>query len=260
MKYINILGAGVMGQQLASLFVLLGFNVRLYSSKDIAEKKILNYAKVLRRSFRIGTDISGSVACCNAKEIGPGISIDTSAEDLEVKKALYKRLRRRNDDLFITNTSSFNPMEIGGDVVGMHFFNPITIRLVEITECPEKFKVALADLVEVISSVGFEIVSVKQNRGYIGNKILFGEISNVLKLIEKDGYQAADIAAIYSHLYPERNIFSIIDLIGVDVVRVIMKNLAVVDNSFYVGACLDLAIEKNILGKKNRTSILQVLD
>ena len=50
------------------------------------------------------------------------------------------------------------------------------------------------------------------------------------------------------------------DLIGVDVVRRIMKNLADKDASFYLADCLEQAVKCNLLGKKNRTSIRQLFN
>lgn len=265
-KHINIFGAGVMGQQMAALFVFLGYHVCLHTRKDVQESKILGQAKLLRRLFKSEIQITGSVELQHYTDISShdrvqgGMSMDALAEDIGLKRALYEKVRQHNNELFLTNTSSLSPMEIGTDVVGMHFFNPLTIQMVETTDCPNEFKATLKAVIDDLGLAGFQCIEVQSNRGYIGNKILFGEISNVLKLIEKDGYSTSDISAIYEHLYPNRNIFNIVDLIGVDIVKMIMENLAEDDNGFYVGHCLETAVSRDILGKKNRTSILEVFD
>ena len=65
---------------------------------------------------------------------------------------------------------------------------------------------------------------------------------------------------MYSNLYPNRDIFSILDLIGLDIAQYIFHNLHEEDNSIYKPKCIDDAINVGILGKKNKTSILSIVD
>ena len=84
---------------------------------------------------------------------------------------------------------------------------------------------------------------------------MFGEISNALKLIEKYDYPVEAILDIYKCLYNGRDIFSIIDLIGIDIVLKILVNMHEEDDAIYVPNCLKAALKENILGKKNKTTM-----
>lgn len=259
MKAINVFGLGLMGQQIVSLFLLMGYQVAIHSSRQINETNIHKQTKTLRRLLSMGTTALGSIVNpCD--KIMNAVSIDATLEDLAVKQALYQRVRNANDRLFVTNTSSLKPLEIGEDAAGLHFFNPISMGLVETTQCSPQHQNDYDEITRDLCSVGFNLVQVKGNRGYLGNRLLFGEISNALKLIEVQNYSVSDIVTMYNHLYQGRDIFNIVDLIGVDVVKSIMENLAEDDHSFYVANCLTDAVNRKILGKKNRTSIRHLFD
>ena len=55
------------------------------------------------------------------------------------------------------------------------------------------------------------------------------------------------------------NPINLIDLIGVDTCLKILKNLNEKNNQFYIPEILQTALDKNILGKKNKTSIKSLL-
>ena len=260
MKAINIFGFGQMGQQVSSLFLVLGYSVVVHSSRQINPQLIHKGARLLRRRLELEDEICGHVVIPENGEIIDAPSIDTTIEDLEVKQAIYNKTRSCSDKLFASNTSSFSPKEIAEDVVGLHFFNPISMGLVEATKCSTKDQKIFDQILQDISRIGFLVINVKPNRGYLGNMLLFAEISNALKMIEIHKYEASDVEEIYRFLYPDRDIFNIIDLIGVDVVWRIMKNLSDKDASFYLADCLEQAVKYNLLGKKNRTSIRQLFN
>ena len=136
------------------------------------------------------------------------------------------------------------PSEIHPNAVGFHFFNPIhAIRLVEFStqfsENNEELEILIAGLVE---KLGFDVVNVKENRGYIGNFILFHEISNALKLIDVYGYNLKDIERVSSFIGKTYSVFEVIDLVGVDVTKFIIENLKQENESIYLSPSLELSL------------------
>lgn len=255
---INVLGYGIMGKQIASLLYLGGFDVCIWNYKEVDEKLIYKQIKLLKRSIDFTKE--GSLTfVTEINKLPKAITIESVKEDLETKKHIYAECATKEFPYF-SNSSSFSPSEIGPEVNGLHFFNPISLGLVELFLKNQKIKKDIQPILEYLYVLKFEIVEVKNNRGYVGNYILFHEISSALKLIEKYGYNANNINSIYIKLYNGRNIFLIIDLIGIDVVFKILKNLKENDETIYLPSCLSLALEKNILGKKNKTSILTILN
>lgn len=255
---INILGYGVMGKQIAALLFLAGYDIFIWDNKEMKQDDVYKQIKFLKKYIESRSE--GVIHFVDSLlKLEDNLTIEAVIEDLETKRQVYKSLKSKLTKPYFTNTSSLSPLEIGDNVNAMHFFNPISLKIIELYLCDRKVKDKLTALFGFLKSVGFEIINVNKNRGYLGNSILFREISSALKLIEKFGYAVEDVNRMYKKLYVERNIFTIINLIGVDVVYKILVNLKDEDEAIYLPDCLELALQKNILGKKNKTSILQVL-
>lgn len=254
---INILGYGLMARQIAALLSLGGYNLYLWNYKKIDLGDMDRQLRLIQRAT--GLTQRGTITFVeNIDDLDDNLTIESVIEDIEIKKNLYENLRGRITNSYCSNTSSYAPGEIGPDVYGLHFFNPVSMKFVEYYEAAPPNE-ELLQLIDFLRQLEFEVVPVHGNRGYLGNQILFHEISSALKLVEKLGYPVSSVNSFYRKLYDGRDIFNIIDLIGVDVVRAILINLAKVDSDIYVPECLLVAITNGVLGKKNKTSIKQVL-
>ncbi len=255
---INVLGFGLMGKQIAALLYLTGCKVNLYSRKEIEEKDFLKQVKILKK--RISTVTEGTVTFFNQiSELPNCITIESIIEDIKAKKQIYQDIRKNNNSLYFTNTSSYSPLEIASDVLGLHFFNPINLGLIE-AFLNDRQSDEIDNLIEKFKHLEYEVVNVDINRGYIGNYILFHEISSALKLVEKFNYNVNQINQVYSKLYDGRDIFFIIDLIGIDVVFKILNNLREEDETIYIPKILKMALDKNVLGRKNKTTIKSMIN
>ena len=261
-KEINIIGFGVMGCQIAALFNVMGYHVNIVARKDRNLKRLQFSTKIIRKSLQIDSCLEGSMKIySDIENISDACTIEAVAEDLALKKEIYFKVRNISAMPFLSNTSSLSPREIGKDVFGVHFFNPIQIGIIEFCLGVNKqYDKSLQGIIDDLKSFNFNIVEVNQNRGDIGNYLLFNEISSVFKLIETFDYEFEKIAMIYKSLYPHRDIFSIIDIIGTDVVLSILINLKSEDKSIYIPQTLKKAIVEGVYGKKNRTSILSLLE
>ena len=262
---VNILGFGVMGRQIASLCVLMGVNVFLWNRSDSPVKQAL-YAKQVKRDRRLfkesckGEGRFTPVSALSGLE--DRMTIEVLVEDIHVKKAIVSELGFGFERIpLVTNSSSYSPVEIDPDAIGIHFFNPIcTLRFVEFSADGSHLTSEVEEFLSLLRAFDFEIVTTSNNRGYIGNFLLFNEISNALKLIDRYGYRSRTIDAVLRHMGREVSIFDIIDRVGIDVTRRILENLREIDRSIEVSPLLLAAISKNIYGKKNKTSIRQVID
>jgi 3-hydroxyacyl-CoA dehydrogenase len=260
---INILGAGTMGSQLIALFSVLGFTVN-YWNKSYSEpliKRIKTQVKFFEKNFQ--KQENGAINFIqNLDQMSGDITIEALVENVNVKKDVIAKLNFTPSEFpFFTNSSSFLPTEIHPEIQSLHFFNPIySIRLVE-TTCSDidqhnKFNIIFSEL----RNLNFSIAEVKNNRGFVGNYMLFREISNLLYLIEKYHYSIKTIEAVQSSLGQPHSLISIIDHVGVDVTKAILDNLHEEDSSVFVPNILDIAIKKGILGRKNKTTIMSLLN
>ncbi len=258
---VNIIGFGLMGRQIASLFYLMGYDVFIFSRSEVVEKQFLRDIRRTEKGYSSVSCKKGAYSFCyDLSELPICLTIECVLEDINLKKEIYTKIRKNNDCDYFTNTSSFSPQEIADDVSGMHFFNPVNLGLVELTYHKEVYSKELNSIIMNLTKFGMDIVSTKSNRGYVGNFILFHEISSVFKLVEKYNYDIESIHKVYKKLYGNRDIFNIVDLVGVDVSLKILKNLHEVDSTVYVPELLEKANKENILGRKNKTSIKSLID
>lgn len=250
-----------MGKQIAALFYIGGCNIHVFSKNEVDRKSFNRQLKLLKKTYK--GDCVGEINFYkDISELPDALTIECISENIDDKKKLYELYMKGRDGgaPYFSNTSSISPYEIGRDVKGLHFFNPINLNLVEVCCLTRAKDDRTSELFKLLERFNFKIVFVEQNRGYIGNYILFHEISTALKLIEKYGYSVDNITNVYDTLYGGRNIFLIVDLIGIDVVSNILDNLKADDDSIYLPESLALALNENILGKKNKTSIVTVLE
>jgi len=256
---IIILGFGVMGKQIASLMVLLGYEVIIWNHrrKDDDVKQLERNIRLLKKRYKVARNDECYEFICDIELLPHGLYIECVKENLALKKDIFQKLSDRSECYF-SNTSSYCLSEIGGRVNGLHFFNPITMNVLEYHLLDDLDGLAQT-LLSDISNFGFDIVPVNDNRGFIGNYLLFNQISLIFKLIEKHGYKYQYVDKMHAYLYNGKNIFHIIDLVGVDVSYNIIKNLNEEDGSIYLPNTLKKALAQNVLGKKNNTSIVDIL-
>lgn len=256
---INILGYGVMGKQIAALFYLGGYDIAIWDKYEIDHQELYRQIELLKFFFK--SNLTGNITFVNSLDgLENNLTIESVIEDIQTKKEIYNFLKTRISKSYFSNTSSYAPSEISGEVNGLHFFNPISLRIVELYLFNKAKNDELKDILKYLRSADFKIIEVHDNRGYAANYLLFHEISSALKLIEAFGYSVNAVEGIYKNLYNGRDIFKIIDIIGVDVVYKVLNNLKEKYETIYLARCLEEAIEKNILGKKNKTSIRGILD
>lgn len=255
---VNILGYGLIAKQIASLFFLAGYKVNIYNHREIDLALVKKEIKKVKRYF---TDYKeGNIVA--TKQIDSlstnSVTIEAIIEKLFIKQEIYRKIRQNNHKNYYTNSSSYSPDEIGDDVSVLHFYNPVThVRLIEYYDHDDLN--SLQPWVEFLKCNKFDFLKVNKNRGYLGNYLLFNEISNVFRAIELYGYQAESIHTFYKNLHHNMDIFTIIDVIGVDVCDGILKNLSEVYQEIYVPKTLEIAVKKGILGKKNKTTIKEVI-
>jgi 3-hydroxyacyl-CoA dehydrogenase len=163
-------------------------------------------------------------------------------EDLQTKRALLERVEplRRDGSVVSTNTSGIRlgdicagmPERLERDIAVTHFFNPVKVmRLLELVPGAE----TTPDVVEAFARFGRErlgkgVVFAKDTVNFIGNRIgCFWMLSGLHKA--KAGLQAGltieDIDALLSKPLgiPATGLYGLIDLVGLDVLALVGRNL-----------------------------------
>ena len=146
-SHIHVIGAGVMGGDIAAVAAMSGFDVTL---KDLSEEAItgaMARARTLyERRLKDPAKVGAVLARLSADPKGDGLAtadlmIEAVAENLDIKRRVFAdaEVRMKPDAIMATNTSAIPLEEIGtalaapDRLIGMHFFNPVPVLpLVEV--------------------------------------------------------------------------------------------------------------------------------
>jgi 3-hydroxyacyl-CoA dehydrogenase/enoyl-CoA hydratase/3-hydroxybutyryl-CoA epimerase len=146
-KHVHVVGAGVMGGDIAAWCALRGFDVTLQDREMKYVQPALDrardmFAKKLRTPERIEPALARLVADVEGNGIASAdLAIEAIFENAQAKEALYRATepKLKPDALLATNTSSIPLNELRAAVqkparfLGLHYFNPVALMpLIEI--------------------------------------------------------------------------------------------------------------------------------
>ena len=212
-KKICVLGAGLMGAGIAQTAAQAGFDVSIRDMEDrFVENGMASIKNNLDRAVSKGKmekdeaqkvmgRIKGTIdlkeAACDADMV-----IEAIIEVMEVKKQVYNELDTicKKETIFASNTSGLSITEMAsvtqraGQVIGMHFFNPVPVmRLVELIKgfstSDETLDIAKA-YVEKIKKIAIEV---QEAPGFAVNRILCPMINEAIFVLAEGIASAKDI-------------------------------------------------------------------
>src|SRR5690606_23217856 len=139
LAHVHVIGAGVMGGDIAAGCALRGFTTTLQDREmQYIEPAIARAHKQYEKRLKTAQDIAAAKARLQADVEGRGVAnadivIEAIFENVEAKQALYKEVepRMKNGAVLATNTSSIRLETLGSSLddpnrlVGVHFFNPV---------------------------------------------------------------------------------------------------------------------------------------
>ncbi len=237
-KTIGVIGAGVMGNGIAQVAAMAGYNVIMRDIEDrFVEGGLKNIDKFLSKSVEKGkmtpeqkSEIMGRIK--GTTDMGllkdADFVIEVVIEVMDVKKKVFAELDEitRKDVILSSNTSSMSLTEIAtatnrpDKVVGMHFFNPVPLmRLVEVIRGIKTSDETVATTIELAKKFGKEPVEVKADvPGFLVNRLMIASAIEAIKLYEYGIASKEDIdkAAKLGLNYP-MGPFELMDLTGLDI-------------------------------------------
>ncbi|MFW9902476.1 MAG: 3-hydroxyacyl-CoA dehydrogenase NAD-binding domain-containing protein [Candidatus Thorarchaeota archaeon] len=152
-KNIATLGVGLMGQGIAQVALMAGYNVTLVDINDeLVNKAYTSIEKGVKKSEEKGalgegiTSADIMARCKKSTDLASAVKdadmvIEAVIEKMDVKKQVCKTTMDNGPShiIFASNTSTMSITEIGKDcgapdrVSGMHFFNPVPLmRCIEV--------------------------------------------------------------------------------------------------------------------------------
>ena len=246
---VAVLGGGTMGTGIAGACAQAGCDVLLLDvSMAAAEKaldRILNGRPPAVDDPAAADRITlGTLDGDLAKVAGYDWVCEAVIEDLATKRALFERLEplRRDGSVVSTNTSGIPlrditagmPERLRRDIVVTHFFNPVKVmRLMELVPDSDTTSDVVAALGAFCGDrLGKGVVHAKDSVNFIGNRIgCFWMLKGLhdATAARAEGLSMEAIDALMSHPVglPSTGLYGLIDLIGLDVMDFVAKNLAV---------------------------------
>ena len=263
-KKVAILGAGVMGAQIAAQCINVGLPVILFdlpSKSDdgktvnknaIALKAIENLKKLKPAPLGLAVDANLIIAANYEDDLGLladcDLIIEAIAERLDWKHALYEKVGPHipAHAIFATNTSGLPIGELAkgfsGDLkqrfCGVHFFNPPRyMHLLELIPASDTDP-AVLDALETFmtSTMGKGVVRAKDTPNFIGNRVGVFSILAVFAEAQKYGLGFDEVDAITgSKLGRAKSAtFRTSDVVGLDTMAHVINTMEVAlqDDSF----------------------------
>ncbi|MER3409644.1 MAG: 3-hydroxyacyl-CoA dehydrogenase [Thermoleophilia bacterium] len=204
LRKVGVVGAGLMGTQLATLFLR---RLRVPVVLQDVDQGIVDRALGQVRAELEGAARRGRLSSERARFLGSIVSGSTSyqgfhdcdlvieavLEELEVKQRVLAETEAQvaKEALLATNTSSLSVTAMAKALArperlaGMHFFNPVAVMpLVEIVRTPLADDVSLATAFQVATDLGKRPVLVRDAPAFVVNRVLARLMRVVLDAIE----------------------------------------------------------------------------
>lgn len=214
LKKVGIVGAGMMGSEIALCFAVSGVEVIIHEvTLDLATKAKERLGGILDKSVAKGK-MTGDEKKLSLDRIAltdgfagfeqVDVVVEAVFEDFTVKKDIFSRLDKICSPgcIFATNTSSLpitllatsvGPERIG-KFLGAHFFSPaFVMKLVEVIPALDTDESSVAFMMDCCRKIGKEPVRVKDVAGFAVNRLLHAMWVEACRLLEEGVASPEDI-------------------------------------------------------------------
>lgn len=237
---VHVIGAGVMGGDIAAWCALRGLEVSLQDRElKLIEPALERARKLFERKLRQPDAVAAATARLTADPDGQGVAqadvvIEAIFEDLAVKRELFARIepQLKAGAILATNTSSIRLEDMGnglkdpGRLIGLHFFNPVAqLPLVEVVAAPTSSKAAVDAGIGFARQIGKLPLPCRSHPGFLVNRILAPYIAEALELL-REGVPAAEIDLAATDFGMPMGPIELADSVGLDVSAHVARILA----------------------------------
>lgn len=237
--HVHVIGAGVMGGDIAAWCALKGIRVTLQDKtyQQIAPaigRAYAFYKKKLRKPRLIQAAMDNLIPDPQGYGLAKAdVIIEAVFENLVVKQDIMKNVESlaKQDAIIATNTSSIPLDEIStvlqnpDRLVGIHFFNPVAkMDLVEVVSSSRTSKKVSQSACSFVNQIGKLPLPVKSKPGFLVNRVLMPYLMECVQLLE-EGYsgETIDEAALDFGMF--MGPVELADTVGMDVCLAVAENL-----------------------------------
>jgi 3-hydroxyacyl-CoA dehydrogenase/enoyl-CoA hydratase/3-hydroxybutyryl-CoA epimerase len=230
-KHVHVIGAGVMGGDIAAWSAYRGMNVTLQDrseelirpaldrARDFFEKRLKDPAAAAAALGRLRMDVAGEGVP------DADVIIEAIFENIEAKRSLYAQLepRMKPGAILATNTSSIKIETLCANLadptrlVGIHFFNPVAqMQLVEIVRGSDTQSEVAQNAQSFTRKLDKLPLPCRSAPGFVVNRILMPYLNEAMFAFE-EGISAAVIDRAGKHFGMPMGPLELADVVGLDV-------------------------------------------
>ena len=271
-----VLGAGVLGRRIASVFLAGGYDVHTRDPSDAALTAAKEYVaenigaftaltpgqpKPQPGTHRVYTDIASAVK-------DAWLVVEAVPEQLPLKIATFAEVHAAApaDCIIASNSSSFKsrlmiaglPRERAQRVLNMHFTMPPAIRTVELMTSGETDEALFPLLTDVLTRCGvLPVTARRESTGFIFNRLWAAIKREIMMILAEDVSSAAEIDLLWENMFQLPTSLppcKLMDQIGLDTVAFIEDNYVGergLDTTLTVDWLREKYIKPGKLGKKS---------
>ncbi|HEX5179749.1 MAG TPA: 3-hydroxybutyryl-CoA dehydrogenase [Gemmatimonadaceae bacterium] len=237
-KTVGVLGAGLMGSGIAQVCAQGGFRTKVREVSDALCQRgkasiEKSFARAIEKSKGKVTEADRDAALSrlsfttNLRDLADcDIVIEAVVEDIEVKNAMWKELDGLcpPHTIFASNTSSLTIAAMAaattrpGQMVGLHFFNPVPVmKLVEVVRTVTTSTATFDTAYAFARQLGKEPIAAKDNSGFVVNLLLVPYLVDAINQLEHGVATVEDIdkGMMLGTGYP-MGPFTLLDFVGLD--------------------------------------------
>ncbi len=196
---IGVIGAGQMGNGIAHVFALRGFNVVMQDiNSDFVAKGLATIGKNLQRGVDKGkmkpeekdavlSRILTTISIEDFKNVD--FAVEAATEKWEIKQQLFQTLDRvcKPGVILASNTSSISITKLAAAtkrpeaIIGMHFMNPVPVmQLIEIIRGLATNDATFKTVMELSAKLGKTPLACNDSPGFISNRVLLPMINEAI--------------------------------------------------------------------------------
>jgi len=246
-KHVHVIGAGVMGGDIAAWAAYRGMTVTLQDrSEDLIEPALARAKTFFEKRLKDPAAAAAAAARMKMDVKGAGVAdadvvIEAIFENVAAKCALYTELepRLKASAILATNTSSIEIETLSRNLtdpsrlVGIHFFNPVAqLQLVEVVQGAGTRAEVVTDALKFTRKLDKLPLPCKSAPGFVVNRILTPYVNEALFALEAGiPAEVIDFAAVRFGM--PMGPIGLTDVVGLDV-------------SLHVGRVLSAAFHREI--------------
>ena len=243
MSKVAVIGAGTMGNGIAHVFAQHGWGVTLIDvTREALDRGLATVTANLERQVKKGmlaaeapAQILGRLSTETDLDAAAGseLVVEAATERPDLKFGIFETLDSVADAgaILASNTSSISITEIAartrrpGQVIGMHFMNPVPVmQLVEVIRGQATSDATTRRTLEVARALGKTPVEVNDYPGFVANRILLPMINEAIFAVMEGVAtpEAIDTVMKLGMAHPMGPL-ALADFIGLDVCLAILE-------------------------------------